>query len=108
MGHFSGVFFNVNSNQLFKRQSSFHIKLIILTMKFVKFSFLSVAMLMLYAFADPMSEERRRGGSNVGVGNNEMQRGATEPEQTQQHPEVEKMLGEFTFDKWTLNWTGGV
>merc|ERR1711879_383671 len=52
------------------------------------------------------NNEMQRGAE--GVGNNEMQRGRTELEQKQQLPEVEKMNGEFTFDKWTLNWTGGV
>merc|ERR1711879_1129060 len=93
------------------------ILIILTTMKFVAFEFLGVAMLMLHTFAAPLLEERRRGGDvregrtemlrrGTGGRSSELQRGGGGGNQLAR--QVQKMLGEFTFDKWNLDWSGGI
>merc|ERR1711879_588879 len=87
-----------------------NILIILTTMKFVAFEFLGVAMLMLHTFAAPLSEERRRGGDvrggrGTGGRSSELQRGGGGGNQLERQPQ--QMIGEFTFDKWNVNWTGG-
>merc|ERR1711879_13054 len=73
--------------------------------------------LMLRGGGERINEMQRGGSGGVrvnemrrgveGVGNNEMQRGGEGGCDNQLERQPQQMIGEFTFDKWNVKWTGG-